>query len=142
MAAEADAAGLIIINNSSDCLYPDIEENSTDVLSHIFIASTPLDDAAQDLIDAALASVDSETPLLASYSSIQTHILDPAALVLLCMAVVTIVVAAAWAGSDYKRALAKQELSDSLNTAADDQLAGSTGQEGVQHVLRFEPAHA
>lgn len=135
VAAKAGAAGLIIINNSSQCLYPELDDDSTDVLSHIFIASTPLDDAAQHIISAALESLDSGLPVYALYSSIRTYILDPAALVLLCLAVATLLIAAAWTGSEYKRALATQEPSDSLGASSESQPASATGEAGMHRLI-------
>lgn len=125
VAADLDAVGLIIINNSSDCLYPELKGNGMEDLSRLFIASAPLDETTQALIDAA-----AEQQPRATYSSIRTAILDPAALGLLCLAVVTIIAAAAWAGSEFKRALALQEEQDSLNAPSAGQLGGNAGQEG------------
>lgn len=131
MAADAKAVGVIIVNNASDCLYPEIDD-SPEELSSLFIASAPLDAYTQALIDAASAFSAGAGPVpIASYSSIRTVTLDPAAFLLLLLAVVTIIAAVGWAGSDYKKALADQDQTDSLN-ASNEGLSGmNNGQDGA-----------
>lgn len=132
VAAELDAVGLIIINNSTDCIYPEMEANETQALAHMFIASSPFDDEAKALMQAATrGAAAAGSPPQATYSSIHTVTLDPAALVLLALAVVTIIAGAAWAGSEYKRALAVREEEASLNASSEGHLHGANGQEGV-----------
>eukprot|EP00892_Ulva_mutabilis_P010390 jgi/Ulvmu1/7723/UM039_0029.1 len=140
VAAEADAAGLIIINNSSECLHPRMDTNATAQLSHIFIASAPLDDATQELLTAAAVAQEAGTPIYASFLSVRTHVLDPAAFVLLCLAVATLVIAAAWTGSEYKRALAGHEPADSLGSARDAQLGAFAGEERMEQAVITVPA--
>lgn len=143
IAAERDAAGLIIINNSTECIYPELEANETQALAHMFIASSPLDDESQALMQAATSDAAVEgSPPRATYSSIHSVTLDPAAFVLLGLAVVTIVAGAVWAGSEYKRALAVQDEAASLNASSEGHLSGANGQEGVLFLITAIRYHA
>jgi PA domain len=123
-AASVGAAGLIIINNSSGCIYleePTDEERKklgTLGLSRMFVASTDPDDISA-LFNATNRFPGVDEQLVnrtqphavptASFVLIKYPKLDPAALLLLAMAVATICVAAVWTGKEFSAQLAIEQ---------------------------------
>jgi signal peptide peptidase-like 2B len=113
-AADSGAKGLIVINNSSDsseCLYMSEEDNRTKrelaPLLGMFVASAT---GEQGWPLANLTpSADKAEWARGSYKLLQIPKLDPAAIVLLALAVITIIVAAAWTGMEFKQMLAQHE---------------------------------
>lgn len=113
IAAESGAKGLVVINNSTfpptECLYLATDTNRTDSelapLAGMFVASAT-GEQGSSLVNLTMSeSVDP----LASFSLLKLPKLDPAALLLLSLAVLTIGIAAAWTGMEFKEMLAQQE---------------------------------
>lgn len=111
-AAQAGAKGLIVINNSTigqECVYIGGSGNDSDpaALSSMFVAGATADEgsALLNLIQQEGMPVEAT----ASFALLQIPKMDPAALVLLALAVITIVIAAAWTGKEFKEMLAQQE---------------------------------
>lgn len=111
MAAKAGAKGLVVINNSTnaqECLYLGAGNDTIPAeLSSLFVAAAT-GEQGWSLVNSTHSE---ETPVeaTASFTLLQIPKLDPAALVLLALAVISIVIAAAWTGMEFKEMLARQE---------------------------------
>lgn len=120
-AAQAGAAGLVIINNSTDCLGSPAPANSSaaGTATSLWIAS------ADNVTAAALlnAATDAHGARAAAIRSVTPHTLDAASVVLWLVAVCTIAAAAIWSGETFRahlqrRQQAHAQASESLDAGA------------------------
>jgi hypothetical protein len=122
MAARSGAAGIVIVNNSTDCplgmAEPDASEVNTEdaaLLRQTFVAEVD-NVTATSLYSAAGLT---EPHVVESFRGFKRSKVDPASAVLLAMAVLTILVAAMWSGSTFKAQLQQeQERRAALASAA------------------------
>lgn len=127
--AERGARGLIVMNNEEGCMYMSADTNATDAdldkLSNMFVASATQEQGW--VLGNLTLSEDQSVDAKASFKVLQAAKLDPAALVLLLLATVTLIVAAAWTGMDFKKLLIQYEQSQQMDAmhAASSNAAGS-----------------
>jgi hypothetical protein len=102
LAADAGAAGLIVINNGSDCLVMDsgATKEALSSLKGLFVASATNETGA-DLVRWVGAEV--------TYAGIKAHILDPASALLLVLALGVLTIAALWSGKSFEDHLKREQ---------------------------------
>jgi hypothetical protein len=118
VAAAAGAAGLIVVNNGSDCLVMDSGATKEALsLKGLFVASATNDTGAALLKWAGSA---------VAYAGIKAHVLDPASALLLVLALGVLAIAALWSGKSFEDHLKREQ-----------QRRGGTEQ-GAQHLATAE----
>ena len=130
IAARAHAAGLIIVNNSTECL--DIAaSNSTDAptahdLEGLFVATADHATGAE-----LYASLQGElvADVVVAYAGLRPRKLDPSCIVLWALAAITIVVASVWSGRTFEARVQRERDQRAASTAAalDERSAAALG---------------
>jgi hypothetical protein len=112
VAATSDASGIIVVNNSTSCLgslgtfgLNDTAKQLMTMASGVFVASA--DNETGSELYGRLGGHESNA-VVTSYQSWAVHRLDPASLILLVLALVTIAIAAVWSGHTFETHIRKQ----------------------------------